>query len=86
MILIYCLNQYQFYPNPSKDVFTISWDPGSDIDIELFDLTGKKILSKKNIVGRSSKYELDMSKFSKGFYFAKIKIGAGSVTKKIILQ
>ena len=74
------------YPNPSKNVFTISWDSGSDIDIELFDLTGKKILSKKNIVGRSSKYELDMSKFSKGFYFAKIKIGAGSVTKKIILQ
>ena len=74
------------YPNPSKDVFTISWDSGSDIDIELFDLTGKKILSKKNIVGRSNKYELDMSKFSKGFYFAKIKIGEGIVTKKIILQ
>ncbi|MDX5584739.1 MAG: M4 family metallopeptidase [Aureibaculum sp.] len=74
------------YPNPSKDVFTISWDSGSDIDIELFDLTGKKILSKKNIVGRSNKYELDMSEFSKGFYFAKIKIGKGSVTKKIILQ
>jgi Zn-dependent metalloprotease len=74
------------YPNPSKDVFTISWDSGSDIDIELFDLTGKKILSKKNIVGRSNKHELDMSKFSKGFYFAKITIGEGSVTKKVILQ
>lgn len=80
-------NQVMVYPNPSANVFNISFARDyNNIDIDILDMTGRMVLSKKNISKQGKKHLLDMSNYSKGLYFARIKIESVSIVKKIILQ
>ena len=79
-------NQVIVYPNPSANVFNISFARDyNNIDIDILDMTGKIVLSKKNISKQDKKHVLDMSNYSKGLYFARIKIEDFVLTKKLIL-
>ena len=73
-------------PNPSSSVFNINWAQGSDFSISIFDITGKLILQEKNSSSAIKRFELDLSKYSKGIYFAKIKVDESLSTKKLILK
>jgi len=73
-------------PNPSNSVFNINWLQGTDFSISVFDLTGKLILQQKNSSPAIKRLELDMSKYSKGIYVAKIKVDDSQSTKKLILR
>ena len=73
-------------PNPSSSLFNINWSQGSDFSISVFDITGKLILQQKNSSSVVKRFELDMSKYSKGIYFAKIKVNDSQSTKKLILK
>jgi len=73
-------------PNPSNSVFNFNWKQGTDFSISVFDLTGKLILQQKNNSPAMKRFELDMSKYSKGIYFAKIKVDDSQSTKKLILR
>lgn len=56
------------YPNPAKNLFTVSTQ--SNIDkIELLDVTGKKI---KVVQGNSNESHTDISDPSSGIYFVKV--------------
>ncbi len=70
------------YPNPSNAIFTIDID--SNATIEIHDLIGKQILTKKIELGTS---QLDMSNYNAGMYLLKVT-NADSQTKtiKIIKQ
>ncbi len=75
------------YPNPSSSNYLITWKNSYDnIEIQIFDISGKLILDAKNISANSNSYNLDMANYSKGFYYAKIKLGEKSISKKIILK
>lgn len=75
------------YPNPSSDKFTLSLkDANKDIGIEIYDIAGKIIFSKENISIQNSRYDLDLSNYSKGLYFARIKIEENLVVKKLLLN
>jgi hypothetical protein len=62
------------YPNPVFDFITISVDNDySDIlSLEISDVQGK-IVSKKKSAGYNNVFSLDMSTYSKGTYFLKIR-------------
>ena len=77
-------NNISIYPNPSSGVFNIKMKNMTDFKFDLFDITGKVIMSKSNIM--KNNFSLDLSNYSKGIYFIKINSDLGSVTKKIILQ
>ncbi len=81
------LSQLAIYPNPSSDSFTISFKNGyNDIGIHIFDVLGKMVLNKSNVLLENGKYTLDMSRYPKGLYFVKIDVQDIQIVKKLILK
>ncbi len=75
------------YPNPSTGKYVVTWKNSyENIEIEVFDISGKMILKKTNIPVENNIYNLDMSKYTQGFYYAKIKLDNKTISKKIILK
>ncbi len=75
------------YPNPVNDVFEVrsSEFKVKNANIELFDLNGRKLLS-KNIRKGNVNIEIDVSHLENGMYFCKISINKKSSTKKLIIE
>lgn len=76
-------NQFSIYPNPTSGIISISFEEITEMNIQVFDLTGK-IVHSVNEKPLSTSIDLDISSFSKGIYFIKIDSGGNSVTKRII--
>ena len=66
------------YPNPTKDIITI--ETRLEIEIELYDMTGRLLVKDKNVK------RLDLSTFSKGLYNMSILYNGNRYSKKIIKQ
>ena len=66
------------YPNPTKDVITI--DTRLQIDVELYDMIGNKVISEQNTK------RLDLSKLSNGIYNMSILYNNVRYSKKVIKQ
>jgi hypothetical protein len=77
-------NQFSIYPNPSNGLFQITWNEPVSIDLNVYDLSGKLILNKKDAAGGSD--EIDLSQVAQGVYFLNIKTENGSFTKKLIVH
>jgi hypothetical protein len=77
------------YPNPSRDVFNISFssDELQSISIRVVNVIGEEIF-KEELTDFDGTYthELDMSKKSKGVYFLEISSEKGTLNSKMILQ
>jgi len=86
--------QIKIYPNPTSGELQIETsDMRCEIlDIEIFDVYGKKIVSNlksqvSSLKSQVSNQIIDISHLQSGVYFLKITTGAGNtVTKKIILN
>ncbi|MEZ5043976.1 MAG: aryl-sulfate sulfotransferase [Saprospiraceae bacterium] len=68
------------YPNPASSVLTIEWEGGVYVDIEIFDILGRRVDSFRATGGR--KY-VDVSSWQKGVYI--IQIG-GIETRKLVID
>lgn len=74
--------QLSIYPNPvSNGKIYITTKENSGIDIEIYDVLGKKVLS-KSLFGK----ELNISKLIAGIYILKIKEGNNSATRKLVVK
>lgn len=75
---------FYVYPNPSNGIFKL--DLGSNIidEIEVFDITGKVIMFKKEYGSSDNQISIDITSASQGIYFLKIKANNQSIVKKII--
>lgn len=70
----------KYYPNPVKDILTIS--ESKDISaVEVYDVSGKKVFSNN---AKSSKLELNLSHLKSGIYVVKVKSNEGVKTFKFI--
>jgi len=78
------LNGISIYPNPSNGVFTITKANSNNLDILVFDITGKTILSKTNIT--ENNYSLNLKTVDKGIYFIKLLSNNKQLVKKIIVN
>lgn len=72
------------YPNPSNGIFNIKMKSITEVKFDIYDITGKLIMRKSNII--ENNYKLDLTNYSKGIYFMKINSDLGSVTKKLLVQ
>ena len=73
------------YPNPSDAIFNISWRGATNANIQVYDLSGKVIISNTiNNVDRT--YKLDMSQYNTGFYFVELSVDNYKVVKKLVLK
>jgi uncharacterized repeat protein (TIGR01451 family) len=78
----FLIKYFTYYPNPVKDFFTISNTSVID-EVVLISIKGETLLTQKI---NSLRSEIDLSNFSKGVYFLKVKSGGVEKTVKIIKE
>ena len=71
------------YPNPSKGIYNINLISKSDISLNIFDLSGRLVLSEK--LKNTNNIELDISDKLSGTYILKMVIDDLQYQKRIIL-
>jgi guanyl-specific ribonuclease Sa len=76
------IKDFTYYPNPVKNIFTISNTSIID-EISLISIKGETLLTKKI---NSLHHEFDLSNFSKGVYFLKVKAEGTEKTVKLIKE
>ncbi|SEP92492.1 T9SS type A sorting domain-containing protein [Flavobacterium urocaniciphilum] len=76
------MNQFEVSPNPSHGLFNVAFGNLNPNKIEVFDLTGKTILSKNNSLQNHT--TIDLSQASDGVYFVKISTDSNHYVKRII--
>ena len=69
------------YPNPNTGKFTV--ESPQQVNIQVFDMVGKRILEQRLDAGKT---ELDLEAFSKGLYLLKVLNGQHSENYRIIKQ
>jgi guanyl-specific ribonuclease Sa len=76
------IKDFTYYPNPVKNIFTISNTSIID-EVSLISIKGETLLTMKI---NSLHYEIDLSNFSKGVYFLKVKAEGTEKTVKLIKE
>ncbi|HHC79397.1 MAG TPA: T9SS type A sorting domain-containing protein [Flavobacteriia bacterium] len=78
--------EFSIFPNPSSAIFNIkrTTTAGENMNIKVYDVTGKLIRQKNNII--DANYRLDMNGISKGIYFLQVSIDNKRLVKKLILN
>lgn len=78
------LKNIAIYPNPSTGLFTVSTGNKSIDKVEVYDVTGKVVLSLNNFSGINTQSTLDLRNVSGGIYFIKISSENQNIVKRII--
>lgn len=76
------MSNISVYPNPSNGLVTIAYGTFEPTQIQVYDISGKLILTKENL--NVSETNLDLSSASQGIYFIKISSENQSVVKRLI--
>jgi len=77
------------YPNPSKDIFNITFtsEDVQDLRVRILNVIGEELVSDnlEQFIGEYTK-QIDLSSNAKGIYFLEIITNEGVINKKLILQ
>jgi len=76
-------NQLLLYPNPAKDFVTITNLPHGEIQMIVFDINGKVIVSK---IVNTETARIDTSNFSNGVYLLRINYNGNVAHKKLVVN
>lgn len=68
------------FPNPAHDVLNIASDNQADKNIQLFDMTGKKVLDVTTVS------QISVSGLNAGIYVAKITEAGKMATRKVVIR
>lgn len=75
-------NEISLYPNPVKDILNISLSENTSIEsYEVYDLLGKKIISKN-----TTENNINVSELSNGVYILKVATSDGIINNKFIKE
>ena len=77
-------NTFNIYPNPSNGTFNIHRKGNEEMQVSIYDITGKLIYKKSEIL--DNHYQLKLNQVEKGIYFLKINVGNSQVAKRLILK
>ena len=77
------------YPNPSRDIFNISFtsEDIQDLKVKVLNVIGEELISEdmQQFIGEYTK-QIDLTNNAKGIYFLEVETGNGVINKKLILQ
>ncbi|MCB0794078.1 MAG: T9SS type A sorting domain-containing protein [Flavobacteriales bacterium] len=71
----------ELYPNPVRDVLTVSGLPDTDVRWEMLDLQGRTVMG--NSVPGTGTLTLDLEALPKGLYLLKLGTPEGTVSRKV---
>ena len=83
------INNLSVYPNPSRDIFNVSFTSvdKQDLEVRVINVVGEVVYTEnlEQFVGEYTK-QVDLATYTKGVYFLEITTNNGVVNKKLILQ
>ena len=83
------INNLDIYPNPSRDLFNVSFtsEDVQDLEVRVLNIVGEVVFTEslEQFVGEYTK-QVDLATYTKGVYFLEITTNNGVVNKKLILQ
>ena len=83
------INNLDVYPNPSRDLFNVSFtsEDVQDLEVRVLNIVGEVVFTEslEQFVGEYTK-QVDLASYTKGVYFLEITTNNGVVNKKLILQ
>jgi len=83
------ITNFDVYPNPSKDIFNISFvsENIQNLEVKVLNMIGAVVYTEglESFVGEYTK-QINLSSYTKGVYFLEITTNTGVVNKKIVLQ
>ena len=83
------INNLDIYPNPSRDIFHVSFtsEDVQDLEVRVINVVGEVVYTEnlEQFVGEYTK-AIDLESYTKGIYFLEITTDNGVVNKKLILQ
>ena len=83
------ISELDIYPNPSNDIFNISFNSEyiQDLSIKILNIVGSEVYRETNeqFVGEYTK-QVNLNDYGKGMYFLEIETNLGIVNKKLILH
>jgi len=81
-------NTFSIYPNPNKGEFTVSLNnPSSDkIEVALYDIRGRSVYAKTYSATTSFNAPIRLDNVQSGVYLVRVKDGANSMTKKLVIN
>jgi len=68
------------FPNPANDILNITSNSTADKNVQLFDLTGKKVLDVTTVS------QINVSTLKAGIYVAKINEAGKTATRKVVIK
>ena len=82
------LGTLSIYPNPTKGTVwaKITMPQAQNVTCHLFDANGKLLIAQEIKDTNEPTFQLDLSNFEAGFYFARFTTGDEVITKRIILS
>ena len=79
----------EVYPNPSRDVFNVSFtsEDVQDLKVRILNVVGGELINEglQQFIGEYTK-QIDLTGNAKGIYFLEIETNDGVINKKLILQ
>ncbi len=81
-------NQFTVYPNPASSRVNIeaTFNNDEEVEVSLFDISGKRVLSKTVSGSRDFNYQLNLEALPKGVYFVKLQSEAIVKQQKLVLE
>ena len=83
------ITNLDIYPNPSRDVFNITFtsEQVQDLRVRVLNVVGEEIILEdlQKFVGEYTK-QINLQDNAKGIYFLEIETNQGIINKKLILQ
>ncbi|WP_033961402.1 DUF7619 domain-containing protein [Psychroserpens jangbogonensis] len=77
-------NDFEVFPNPAKDKFTVKLNTSINGTLSVYDIQGKLILDQN--VTESNLIEMNVSQLQNGMYFIKLKSDQFEAIKKLIIE
>ena len=83
------INNLDIYPNPSRDIFNITFtsEKQQDLRIRILSVVGAEVYKedRQEFIGEYTK-QISLDNYGKGIYFLEIETSTGIINKKLILQ
>jgi hypothetical protein len=79
---------FEINPNPTTGftILNVEMDNANDINVAIFDITGKLVQSFNDANVTNKKYSIDLSHQSNGIYFVRLMTNGQMETKKVVVN